>query len=103
MIHRVGLRQGCLLSPILFAIYINGLAEEIKKEQLGVKLIKYRDGTIGILMYADDIGLIGKDRENLRKLMEITFQYSVRWRFRFNYDKCAVVVFDNNKNVSEIK
>ena len=59
----VGLRQGCLLSPILFAIYINGLAEEIKKEQLGVKLIKERDGTIGILMFADDIGLIGKDSE----------------------------------------
>ncbi len=33
--------------------------------------------------------------------MELTYQYSKKWRFNFNYDKCAVVVFDNREQ--EIK
>lgn len=93
----VGLRQGCLMSPILFALYINGLAEEIKKENIGVRIRTRREERCGILMFADDIVLIGEDRRSLEKLMEITYQYSRLWRFSFNYDKCAVVVFDNKK------
>jgi len=83
-----GLRQGCLLSPILFALYINGLTEEIKKENLGIKLKRY--GKLGTLMFADDIALIAESKEQLEKIMEITYQYSLKWRFTFNYDKCAI-------------
>src|SRR6185503_15826182 len=90
-----GLRQGCLLSPILFAIYINGLAEEINKEGLGVKLIKYRNGKLGILMFADDIALIADEKNQLNKIVDIACKYSLKWRFSFNYDKCAIMIFDN--------
>jgi len=98
-----GLRQGCLLSPILFAIYINGLADEINREKLGVKLIRYRDGTLGVLMFADDIALLADTKAKLRKLLDITYLYSLRWRFTFNYDKCAVVVFKSKVPQRKIK
>ena len=88
----VGLRQRCLLSPILFAIYINGLADEISPDA--------RD-EVSILMFADDIVLVSEDRKKLEELMEITYQYSRRWRFSFNYDKSAVVVFNSMR--TEVK
>lgn len=82
------------MSPILFAIYINGLAEEIKKAKLGAQILIRRDPKVGILMFADDIALLADEKEKLQELMDLTFEYSCKWRFSFNYDKCAVVIFN---------
>jgi len=83
----VGLRQGCLMSPILFAIYINGLAEEINKANIGARIVLRRTDTVGILMFADDIAILADNREQLQELLDITSAYSRRWRLCFNYDK----------------
>ena len=47
----VGLRQGCILSPILFSIFIDRLAEEVKK----VGGAKYGELVVSLLLFADDI------------------------------------------------
>ena len=31
------LRQGCILSPLVFSLYINGAVKKLKKERCGVK------------------------------------------------------------------
>ena len=79
----------------MFVIYINALAEVINQAQIGAKVVINKNGRVSILMFADDIALVSEDREKLEKLMELTFKYSQRWRFSFNYEKCAVVRFDN--------
>jgi len=50
-----GVRQGGVLSPYLFAIFIDDIIKEIKKPELGCEL---KHENVGIFIYADDIILI---------------------------------------------
>jgi len=53
----VGVRQGSVLSPYLFAIYVDDLA----------KLCQYKRG-VYIILYADDILLIASSLSELQHL-----------------------------------
>ena len=72
-----GLRQGCILSPILFAVFIDGLARRVTKKTLA-------DLNVNILLFADDLVLIGHNRQDLQKLLDLVFEYSRKWGFQFN-------------------
>ena len=52
-----GLKQGDSLSPILFSFYINDLISRISKEASST--------VIDILLYADDLVILGDSRESL--------------------------------------
>ena len=39
-----------------------------------------------MLLFADDIVLIADDRKQLQKLLDLVFEYSVKWRFKFSVD-----------------
>ena len=61
-----GLKQGCPLSPILFAIYLTELTEKLHKTKEGLWI----GGTIiSALFFADDLVLIGKTRTAIERLL----------------------------------
>ena len=58
-----GVRQGCVMSPILFSLFVNGLAREIKAVGKGVQVGRQK---VQLLLYADDIVLISDTQKDLQ-------------------------------------
>ena len=60
-----GLRQGSILSPILFALYLNELADMLEETQTGIDAGIAGCGKIPALMYVDDVEPIDRPSERI--------------------------------------
>jgi len=48
-------RQGCVISPLLFAVYVDDVINELCKADLGCRIGSFYKGC---LVYADDLVLL---------------------------------------------
>src|SRR6185437_2546957 len=93
-IVEAGVRQGCILSPILFAIFIEGLARKLKQVRVASTLQGVR---FNLTLFADDIAILAESKSDLQKLLDAAFEYSENWRFKWNC-KSKVMCFGPGKN-----
>ena len=93
-----GTRQGGISSPTLYLIYIDGLIKTLQDSGYGLCIF---DKSFACPTVADDMCLVSFSKKGLDLMMNICYEYSCRWRFDYNHNKCAVVVF--NENVKEYK
>jgi len=85
IIHHAGLLQGSILSPLLYASFINVLCEELRDS------LEDQDFPLNSLFYADDIALFCDDPTKLQNLLNICERASKRLRFLFNVKKCEII------------
>jgi len=76
-------RQGGVLSPILFAIFIDGLVDKVRSTGVGCYLSYL---CVSIFLYADDILLIVPSVSALQTLLHVCECNEVH----LNYVKCIV-------------
>lgn len=76
-----GVRQGSVLSPILFCFYMNGLFNLLKKSKNGCVIGPHYSGVFG---YADDLFLICPSRGGLQEMLNITQRYAEEHNIGFS-------------------
>ena len=82
------MRQGGVLSPTLFAIYINVLIEKLSESRLGCKL---KNGYFGCLVYADDVMLLAHTMSGLKKILKICEEFAENFDIAFNAEKSCLI------------
>ena len=90
-----GVRQGGILSPFLFAIYVDDLISSLRQCGYGVHIGNL---FVGCVVYADDIVLLSVTCFGLQKLMDVCESYSGPRDIKFNPAKSQVVRFGFGNN-----
>ena len=80
--------SGCNLSPLLFAIFIDGLGKILQDTNIGISLKML---IIAILFFADDMALVAPTRKKLDKLMKIVRDYFKEHRLTLSVEKSEVM------------
>ena len=91
----VGLRQGCVMSPWLFNVYMDGVVREVNVRVLGKRceLLSANGGKFGInqLLFADDTARVADSEEKLCRLVSEFGIVCERRKLRVNVGKSKVM------------
>ena len=85
-----GIRQGSILSPIFFTMFMDDLLKDISGTEHGVRIAKY---IFNNFAYADDITLMAATCPGLQVLIDKCQAYAKQWRFTFGIAKTKCITF----------
>lgn len=81
-------RQGCPLSPLLFAIYLEPFCLKLLNNKL-IQGFKLESSEVKVLSYADDIAVFCTDHDSLREVVRVAAGFCRQTGSVINWGKCA--------------
>jgi uncharacterized protein (DUF488 family) len=93
-----GVKQGAILSAILYCVYTNGLFEQLRRQKIDCYVGK---SFVGVLGYADDLYLMSPSLDGLQDMLSVCEEYAEKHNLRFSTDanpkksktKCIAYLF----------
>ena len=91
-----GVKQGGVLSPILFSIYMDKLIKQLRNSNIGCKILNQY---VGVFCYADDISLLCPSITGPKQMVLLCETYAEEYNIRFNSSKSQLIRFTDEKKV----
>ena len=90
-----GVKQGSLLSPHLFNLYMDDLSQKLNKHKIGCIM---NSQTVNHIIYADDIVVFSPSLSGLQCLIDECSEYINSMSLTINSKKTKCMIFSNCKN-----
>ena len=85
-----GVKQGGIISPIMFCVYIDNLLLLLAKSEVGCFIGKW---FVGALAYADDIVLLAPSASAMRRMLNSCDSFAKQYNIIFNVSKSKCMHF----------
>ena len=95
-----GVRQGGILSPLFFNVYMDGLSDILCKTECGCTM---GGRMINHLMYADDVVFFSPSAKGLQRLINICAAYGDSDDIKFNHAKTVCMYLPLNSPLIYLK
>ena len=90
--YQRGVRQRCILSPLLFNIYLNELPTLLTSPKSDPLILP--DGTqLNCLLYADDLVILSKSKHGLQNCLNSLSLFCEKWMMEINLKKIKILIF----------
>ena len=90
----IGVKQGCMLSPTLFNIYLSDLPEMLNIASTTEVMLRERP--TNCLLYADDLVIFARSPEGLQRILNKLESFCEKVDLTVNLDKTKVMIFNNS-------
>ena len=84
----MGLRQGCVLSPVLFSLYINSLVDQLKSANCGIECA---GEIIPGLLFVNDTALLAPGDSGIKKSLDVLVEWCRDWGVKINVNKSGIM------------
>jgi hypothetical protein len=88
-----GVKQGCIISPLLFNIFLSDLPEQLNhgdKRPVQIDETEY----LNSLIWADDLLILSETEKGLNNMLKNLMEYTDRNLMQVNLDKTKCMIFN---------